>query len=102
MELTEQLLNELKRFQDDEGRITLFPSKTRNKIIALLYLSTKFEQGIAYTEKEINDIIELNHTFQDKWLLRRELVDRGFLQRKKDGSAYWVSEVQPDIEALLN
>lgn len=102
MELTEQLLNELKRFQDNEGRITLFPSKTRNKILSLFYLSTKFEQGVIYTEKEINDILERNHTFQDKWLLRRELVDRGFIQRKKDGSAYWLSEPQPDIESMLN
>ena len=100
MVLTEDLLKELKRFQDDQGRITLFPSKTRNKIIALLYLSTKFKQEIIYSEKEVNDIIEQHHTFQNKWLLRRELVDRGFLQRKKDGSAYWVPEVLPTFELL--
>lgn len=98
MELTEQLLKELNKFQDNEGRLTLFPSKKRNKIIALLYLSTKFSPNVIYTEKEVNEIIELHHTFQDKWLLRRELINHGFLSRRTDGSAYWLTKEQPEFE----
>ncbi|MHB8127394.1 MAG: DUF2087 domain-containing protein [Mobilitalea sp.] len=98
MELSEELLSELKKFLDDEGRLMLFPAKRRYKIISLLYLSTKFEQGVIYKEKEVNEIIENFHTFQDKWLLRRELINHGFLSRLVDGSQYWMTEKQPQLK----
>ena len=100
--ISEQLLSELKKFLDDEGRLVLFPAKKRYKIISLLYLSTKFETGIIYKEKEVNEIIERYHTFQYKWLLRRELINHGFLSRLVDGSQYWVSEVQPVFEEIIS
>lgn len=96
-----QLFSEIKKFQDSEGRLTLFPSKRRNKVISLLYLATKFESDTIYTEKQVNEIIECNHTFQDKWLLRRELINHGLLCRLNDGSQYWVSKEQPRIEEML-
>ena len=40
-------------------------------------------------EKEINLILDQIHSFNDTPLLRRELVGRGFLSRKDDGSQYW-------------
>lgn len=97
MELTEQLQAELGKFLDHEGRITQFPSKHRNKFLVLLYLSKKFEADRIYTEKEINEIIEEYHSFGNKWMLRRELIDRGFLNRLKDGSQYWLAKEQPSI-----
>jgi hypothetical protein len=99
-QLSDQLFSELKKFLDDEGRLVQFPAKKKNKIISLLYLSTKFEAGIIYTEKEVNEIIERYHSFQDKWLLRRELINHGFLTRLTDGSQYWVSEEQPVFDEI--
>ncbi len=96
-----ELFLEISKFQDQEGRLTLFPAKRRNKMISLYYLATKFEPDIIYTEKQINDIIEANHTFQDKWLLRRELVNIGLLCRLTDGSQYWLSKEAPRIEDIL-
>lgn len=96
-----ELLSEINKFQDSEGRLTLFPAKRRNKVIALIYLATKFEPGVTYTEKQINEIIEANHTFQDKWLLRRELINKGLLCRLTDGSKYWLPEESPNLEDLL-
>ncbi|MDF2543195.1 MAG: hypothetical protein K0S47_2913 [Herbinix sp.] len=94
-------MNEVSNFLDSNGKIKLFPSKKRNKVLVLMYLASKFEPGIYYTEKEINAIIERNHTFEDKWLLRRELIDKGFLVRLTDGSKYWMNEKQPVLEDLL-
>jgi hypothetical protein len=94
-QLSEETLKDLQKYLDEEGRLKLFPSKHRNKFTCLLYLSTKFKTGILYTEKEVNELIEQNHTFGDKWLLRRELVDRQFLARKVDGSQYWLCEETP-------
>lgn len=95
------LFLEICKFQDQEGRLTLFPAKRRNKLISLFYLATKFEPDIIYTEKQINEIIEANHTFQDKWLLRRELINVGLLCRLTDGSQYWLSKEAPAIEDIL-
>ncbi len=98
---TTELYGEINKFLDSEGRLTLFPAKKRNKIISLFYLATKFEANVSYTEKQINEIIEANHIFQDKWLLRRELINLGLLCRLTDGSKYWLSEKPPHIEELL-
>ena len=100
--VSEEILSEIKRFMDGEGRITLFPAKKRNKIICLLYLAGKFEPDIIYTERQVNEIIDAHHTFQDKWLLRRELVNLGLLCRLTDGSRYWLSKEPPQLEDLLS
>ena len=100
MDMTE-LYSEISKFQDQEGRLTMFPAKRRNKLISLYYLATKFEPDIVYNERQINEIIEANHTFQDKWLLRRELVNIGLLCRLTDGSQYWLSKEAPSIEDLM-
>lgn len=99
---TIELFSEISKFQDKEGRLTLFPAKKRNKVISLFYLATKFEPDIDYTEKQINEIIEANHTFEDKWLLRRELVNLGLLCRLTDGSKYWLSKEPPKLEDILS
>lgn len=98
--MTEEFLADLNKFLDTEGRLTQFPAKKRNKILVLLYLAEKFEEGHNYTEKDINEIIDRYHTFQDKWLLRRELINNGFLDRIKDGSKYWKPENQPELTDL--
>lgn len=92
------VLTELKSHLDEQGKLKLFPAKRRIKFIALMYLSTNFKPDVVYTEKEVNEIIEQNHSFQDKWLLRRELIDKGFLERLTDGSRYWMSEKQPTLK----
>lgn len=93
---------EISKFLDGEGRLTLFPSKRRNKVILLFYLASKFASETIYTEKQVNEIIDANHTFQDKWLLRRELVNLGLLCRLTDGSQYWLAKEPPRIEDLLS
>ena len=41
-----------------------------------------------YTEKELNTI--LVESFDDYVTIRRYLIEYGFLDRKKDGSRYWI------------
>lgn len=53
------------------------------------WLSSKFEFGKRYSEKEVNNIIEANHSFNNIALLRRELISKRLLRRKDDGSIYW-------------
>lgn len=44
--------------------------------------------GERYTESELNAI--LSSVSDDHVLIRRCLVDYGFVSRVRDGSAYWV------------
>ena len=58
---------------------------------ALEYLVSKFEPDLYYTEREVNTLLLQHHTFGDPALLRRELFERGLVDRVKDGSAYWLN-----------
>lgn len=60
--------------------------------MALEFLAAKFEMGREYSEKEVNEILNQNHTFGDPALLRRELYMKKLLDRTPDGSRYWLQE----------
>ncbi len=79
----------LKRYQDKSGRIKLLPHKPAKQLMVLAYLASKFEAGQVYGEKEVNRILNENHNFNDSALLRRELIEKGFLERTADGREYW-------------
>ena len=64
------------------------PNRTR--IPVLRYLAGKFEEDLVYSQKEVNSIINEWHNFGDYFILRRLLIDYGFLARTADGSRYWV------------
>ncbi len=74
-----------------EGPLTTFPVKKEKRKIAILrHIVKRFEVGVNYTEKEINQI--LKDIYDDYVLIRRYLIEYGFLDREKDGSKYWVIE----------
>lgn len=75
-------------FDESQEKLSTLPSKEKRKIIVLQKITSKFEIGKKYTEKEINDI--LKNIYEDFVTIRRYLIEYGFLDRNKDGSAYWV------------
>lgn len=77
------------QFLDGEGKITQLPGRQKVKQAVLEYLAAKFELGRGYTERQINEVCGQWHTFGDYFLLRRELVDNGLMDRERDGSRYW-------------
>ena len=70
-------------------KIIRWPNKPSDKEIVINWLSQKFKMQFKYSEKEINQIIDRYHLFNDISLLRKELVSRKYLVRKDDGSEYW-------------
>ena len=74
---------------DQFGSIARWPKKRSDKQLIIKFLSEQFETDRKYSEKEVNDIINRHHGFNDIPLLRRELVSRKFLARKDDCSLYW-------------
>ena len=90
-----QLKKLLKNFLDEDGKLTQYPSKYKYKILSLLYLSSKFEINKKYTEKQVNEHLQIWHTFDDWAMLRRDMYDKKFFGREKDCSVYWLEENQP-------
>ena len=78
----------IKFINEIEG-IIFWPKKRSDKQIVIEWLSSKFQFGKKYSEKEVNNIIEAHHSFNNIALLRRELVSKRLLKRKDDGSKYW-------------
>ncbi|NVD85041.1 DUF2087 domain-containing protein [Enterococcus faecium] len=62
------------------------PKKEKYKLLVFDYLHKKFEFDREYTEKEIN--LTLKTIYPDFAILRRFLVDYGYLSRENDGSIY--------------
>ncbi len=87
---------DIKRFLNEEGKISQWPAKQALKLEILKYLAGKFELDKTYTEKEVNAIINDWHTFNDYFLLRRGLVDAKLMKRTKDGSEYWREKGQEE------
>jgi len=89
------------RFLDDDGRLVQWPTKHKDKLLVLAYLSTKFSLGASYTEQEVNDLLKQWHTFGDWPLLRRELFDRGFFDRNLDGTDYRLKQLSTELSDLI-
>lgn len=86
------MTHRLSRFLDEDGRLVQWPAKHAMRLVACAYLAEKFDCGAAYTEQDVNGIINRWHTFGDYFLVRRDLVDNGYLCRLPDGSRYWKNE----------
>lgn len=84
-------IKNIKQFLDNNGRIRQIPVSNKTKIQLLTYLTSKFELGEFYNEKEVNEIINDWHTFGDYFLLRRLLIDYNLLIRTANGDRYWLN-----------
>ncbi len=81
-------------FMDSEGRFTQWPVKQSLQLAIVADLASVFEPGRRYTEREVNDLLDTRHTFRDAALLRRLLVELGYIERRPDGAAYRLAETR--------
>lgn len=75
----------------DPLKLKVFSSKSKKKAIIIKKIAGQFEAGKTYTEMEVNGILKQIYP-EDFSTLRRGLIEAGYLDRKPDGSAYWVKE----------
>jgi predicted transcriptional regulator len=81
----------LDTFLDSEGRITTFPAQEKKFLALLRYVIQAFEPGQRYSEKQVNEkLLRFN---EDTAVLRRSLVDFGFMSREGGGGDYWRTNV---------
>jgi len=79
----------LRNYLDENQKVTTWPSKPSKQLVILQHLAEQFEADKFYTEKEVNELLNQHHTFEDPALLRRELFSRKFLGREEDCTKYW-------------
>lgn len=82
----------LKKFfpHGSEDALKSFPPKEKQRLLILQEITKRFENERKYDEKEINQILET--VYHDHVLLRRYLIEYGFLDRTSDGSQYWLKK----------
>jgi hypothetical protein len=84
--ITEEQQHKILKKYFIEGRLQRYPVKAKEEVVVLREAIKLFDHGKTYTEKEVNKI--LDSIFEDHAILRRNLVEYGFLSRKSDGSSY--------------
>ncbi|MXQ55043.1 DUF2087 domain-containing protein [Shimazuella alba] len=70
--------------------LTKFPSKEKQRLVVLREIAQQINEQKIYKEQELNQT--LKGFYDDYVLIRRYLVEYGFLDRKPDGSRYWVKK----------
>jgi hypothetical protein len=76
--------------QGVEGQITTFSLKEKERLVVLQNIAQRFQSGLTYSEAEVNQL--LKPVYDDYVTIRRYLIEYGFLDRKPDGSQYWLKE----------
>ena len=71
-----------------DGPLDSFPLKEKKRVAILRHILKCFDANKNYTEKEVTAIIK--PIYDDYALLRRYLIEYGFMERTQDGSSYWV------------
>lgn len=71
-----------------EGTLTAFPSKEKQRLVVLREIAKVLKPNHIYDEQGLNQI--LREYYDDYVLIRRYLIEYGFLDRKEDGSQYWL------------
>ena len=72
------------------AHLKAFPAKEKYKLVILREFAFDFEKNRKYDEKEVNEIIK--NRYPDFVTIRRYLIEYGFMERKPDGSEYWLKE----------
>lgn len=79
----------VENFLDSEGRIKVWPSKLKNKVLVLKYIFDFLDEKVSYSEEQINNHIKKYINFEDYVLVRREMYENDLLDRSLDGRMYW-------------
>ncbi len=80
----------LKRYfpEGPAGPLKSFAMKEKYKLVVLREIVKRFQPNHIYNEPEVNQILKT--VYDDYVTLRRYLIEYGFLDRKPDGSEYWL------------
>lgn len=91
------------RHYDKQGRLARWPGKTWAQHLCLWGLWAHLPKYTAMTEREISEVLNQWHNFQDAAILRRTLWEMKLVSRSPDGRDYRriAQEPPPEARALL-
>jgi hypothetical protein len=89
------------RHFDPEGRLLRWPARESHAILCLWVLWSRLPGGESFNEIEISELLDGWHSFDDRALLRRALVDYGLVNRTIDGRKYVRVSQKPPAELGL-
>ncbi len=78
------------KYFNDKQQLTRYPKKEKERMIVLQKMLDFFHPNKTYKEAEVNFIIKNHFLGLDDIMIRRALIENGFMDRKSDGSAYWL------------
>ena len=84
----------LSRFLDSEGRLVAIPRRRSDRLVLYRHIAAAVEPGVDHDEASVNDA--LRPVSSDVAMLRRYLVDEGFLLRRPPGIYRRPDSVPPD------
>ena len=93
-------VREAVRHFDADGCLVRWPKKFSLRHIALWVMWSRIPARTELSEPEINELLAGQHRFGDHALLRRELADRGMVERTADGRSYRRMEAEPPADAV--
>ncbi|WFA75089.1 DUF2087 domain-containing protein [Streptococcus suis] len=74
-----------------DGKLLVIPKKLKSKQVLFAYLQEELaKKGSTFTEKEVNTF--LAEIYDDYAILRRYMVDYGYLSRDQYGLEYRIEE----------
>ncbi|MGA4635433.1 DUF2087 domain-containing protein [Pseudomonas solani] len=94
------LVRRLLRYFDEQGRLRTWPGKHSHRRPCLWMTWMALPPRTAMSEREVDGHIREVASLGDHVLLRRELVDAGWLVRTPDGREYRRVELRPEPLAM--
>lgn len=70
-------------------KLKVISSKAKKKAVIFKKIAEQFEKGKKYTEMDVNAVLKQIYP-EDHSTLRRGLIEMGYMDRKSDGSEYWL------------
>jgi hypothetical protein len=90
-----------RRCFDNNGRLTRWPAKRGDQVLALWGLWSQLPPRQITTEQEISQVLRGLHDFGDHALLRRELTEARLVSRTPDCREYVRIERPPPADAAM-
>jgi hypothetical protein len=78
-----------------QGKLRTFSMKEKYRLVVLGEIAKRFELGLIYTERKLNAILKTVYE-TDYAVIRRYLIEYGFLDRTPDGRSYWIKTRNAD------
>lgn len=97
------LVEKVGRHFDADGVLMRWPARNGQQPLCLWALWARMEPGRDYSDRENTDLLNAWASFGDHALLRRSMVDMGYVTRTPDGRTYRRIEQKPpaELSALL-